>query len=73
MILLTKLNKDVFYINPWQIQMIELIPEAKIVMMNHEFFIVRESAEQVLQKIIVFNQNCFNGAPVPVVNRRDED
>lgn len=72
MIRLTKLNKEEFYINPAQIQMIEQIPEAKIMMMNHEFFIVRESVEEIVKKIIQFNKDCIDGANLTVISRMEE-
>lgn len=71
MIQLTKLNKEEFYLNPWQIQMIEIIPEAKIVMMNHEFFIVRESVDEVINKIVQFNRESFSGRNTMVVDRTE--
>ena len=52
MIKLTKLNKEPFIINCGQIERIELIPESKIIMMNKDYYVVRESAEEIVQKII---------------------
>ena len=43
MIVLTKMNKERFLVNHNQIECIELIPECKIVMMNHDYYLVRES------------------------------
>ncbi len=51
MIVLTKMNKDRFLVNFNQVACIEFIPETKIVMMNHEYYIVRETEEEILQKI----------------------
>ena len=50
MIFLTKLNGEEFVLNCEQIQMIELIPESKVVLMNREFFIVRESPREIIDK-----------------------
>ena len=55
MIKLTKLNKEPFIINCGQIERIELIPESKIIMMNKDYYVVRESAEEIVQKIM----NCI--------------
>ena len=54
MILLTKLNGEEFVVNCEQIQMIELIPESKVVLMNMEFFIVRESPQEIIDKAISY-------------------
>ena len=42
MIQLTKRNGERFLVNHTQIESIEMIPESKIVMMNRDYFIVRE-------------------------------
>ena len=55
MIFLTKLNGEEFVLNCTQIQMIELIPESKVVLMNKEFFIVRESAQEIIDKTIGYS------------------
>lgn len=55
MIMLTKLNKEKIVVNSSQIESIELIPESKIIMMNGRFYIVRESAEEIIQKTIEYN------------------
>ena len=59
MIKLTKLNKEPFIINCWQIERIELIPESKIIMMNKDYYVVRESAEEIVQKIIDYNAKIY--------------
>ncbi|MCI8321974.1 MAG: flagellar FlbD family protein [Dorea sp.] len=51
MILLTKRNGDKFLVNHDQIDCIEMIPESKIVMMNHDFYLVLETAEEIVEKI----------------------
>lgn len=51
MIALTKMSGDRFLINLNQIETIETIPECKIMMMNHDYYIVRETADEILQKI----------------------
>ena len=48
---LTKLNREQFLLNHMQIETIEMIPETKIIMMNHDYYIVRESPEQVVHLI----------------------
>lgn len=55
MIVLTKMNNDRFLVNHNQIECIECIPESKIMMMNHDYYIVRESAEEIIRKIAEYN------------------
>ena len=55
MILLTKRNHDKFLLNHQQIEHIECIPESKITMMNHDYYLVRESGEEIIHKIAEYN------------------
>ena len=55
MIVLTKRNHEKFVVNHLQIEYIETIPESKIVMMNHDYYLVRESVEEIVQKIAEYN------------------
>ena len=49
MIKLTRLNNDPIVINESQIMIIDSIPESKIVCMNREYFIVKESVEEIIE------------------------
>ncbi|MGE4275669.1 MAG: flagellar FlbD family protein [Lawsonibacter sp.] len=60
MIVLTKMNKETFLVNHSQIECIECIPESKIVMMNHDSYLVRESAEEIVQKIIDYTAKVMD-------------
>ena len=51
MIQLTKRNGERFLVNHMQIESIEMIPESKVVMMNRDYFIVRETPEQIIKRI----------------------
>lgn len=55
MILLTKRNGEKFLVNHLQIECIETIPESKIVMMNHDYYLVLESADAIIDKIVEYN------------------
>ena len=55
MIVLTKRNHEKFLVNHLQIEYIESIPESKIVMMNHDYYLVRESVEEIIHKIAEYN------------------
>ena len=55
MIVLTKRNHEKFLVNHLQIQCIESIPESKITMMNHDYYLVRESVDEIIRKIVNYN------------------
>ena len=55
MIQLTKRNGERFLVNHSQIESIEMIPESKIVMMNRDYFIVKESPEQIIKRITEYD------------------
>ena len=55
MIVLTKRNNERFLVNHNQIESIEVIPESKIVMMNRDYFIVKETPEDIIKKIQDYN------------------
>ena len=71
MILLTKMNNDRFLVNHRQIECIELIPESKVVMMNHDFYLVRESVEEIVDKIAQYNAKVLDiHRELTIVDRR---
>lgn len=71
MIVLTKMNNDKFLVNHLQIECIELIPETKIVMMNRSYYLVRETAEEIVQKIAEYNAKVQDIArAVKVIGQR---
>ena len=73
MISLTKLNNEVFIINCNQIECIEMIPESKVILMNKDFFIVKETADQIIDKIIEFNAKINHmQRKIVVINQTDE-
>ena len=55
MIVLTKRNHEKFLVNHLQIECIESIPESKITMMNHDYYLVRESVDEIIHKIVNYN------------------
>ena len=62
MIMLTQLNGEEFVLNSDQIQMIEMIPESKVVLMNKEFFIVRETPQEIIDKAVTYGASIINRA-----------
>ncbi len=55
MILLTKRNQEPILLNHLQIECIECIPETKITMMNHDYYLVCENADEIIDKIAAYN------------------
>jgi len=71
MILLTKRNHEKFLVNHLQIEYIESIPESKIVMMNHDYYLVRESAEEIIDKIADYNAKVMDvHREITIVDKR---
>ena len=60
MIVLTKRNNEKFLLNHNQIMSVERIPESKIVMMNRDFYIVKETPEDIIQKIMEYNAKVMD-------------
>ena len=71
MIQLTKRNGERFLFNHTQIESIEMIPESKIVMMNRDYFIVRETPDQIIRKISEYTAKVQDVHPaLTIVDRR---
>ena len=56
MIELTRVNDTIFYLNCNEIERIELIPETAIILLNGKTYIVKNSAEEVIEKIVQSNR-----------------
>ncbi len=63
MIRLTKTNNEQFVVNHHQIEYIEMIPETKLVMMNHDYYLVHETVDQIIDKIADYNAKVLGGVP----------
>lgn len=61
MIILTKVNGETIAVNSRQIEFIELIPESKITMMNGKYHIVKESPQEIINKVVQFNRESLQG------------
>jgi flagellar protein FlbD len=66
MIKLTKLDGTEYYINPHQIECIEIRPDTVLVMLSGKTHIVRENADIVLERIDTYRQklSLLTGGPV---------
>ena len=60
MIVLTKRNHEKFLVNHSQIECIETIPETKITMMNRDYYIVRETPEEIIDKVAEYNAKVLD-------------
>lgn len=60
MIELTRVNDTNFYLNCNEIERIELIPETSIILLNGKTYIVKNSVDEVIDKIIEFNRRIHN-------------
>ena len=54
MIELTRLNGEVIYLNYFQIQFLERIPETKVKMVNGDYYLVKNTVEDIQQKVADF-------------------
>ncbi len=54
MIKVTRLSGEVLYLNIFQIESMESIPETKIKMMNGYYFLVKDTADSIIQQIKAF-------------------
>ena len=51
---LTRLNGEVIYLNYFQIQFLERIPETKVKMVNGDYYLVKNTVEDIQQKVADF-------------------
>lgn len=62
MIKVSRINQEVFYINPTNIEIMEEIPDLIITLINGKKFVVSESADEVNQKIIEWWGSIFKAS-----------
>ena len=60
MIVLTKMSKERFLVNHHQIECIETIPETRVVMMNHDYYLVQESVDEIVKKIAEYTARVMD-------------
>ena len=56
MIEVTRLDGKIFYVNPHQIEYIESNPDTTLVMLSGKRLVVRESYEQVSERIVGYRR-----------------
>ena len=60
MIVLTKVSTEKFLLNHNQIECIETIPETRVVMMNHDYYLVQETVQDIIRKIAEYNAKVLD-------------
>ncbi|WP_312700051.1 flagellar FlbD family protein [Sedimentibacter sp.] len=55
------INGDAFLINATLIEKIEFIPETKITLTTGKYYLVKDSKEDIVNKIINYNQKILRG------------
>ena len=65
MIVLHRLNGSEIVINSQHIRMVEKTPDTVILMTDEKRFVVKESVEEVIEKVIEFNSKIVARAIVP--------
>lgn len=55
------INGEPFLINATLIEKIEFIPETKITLTTGKYYLVKDSKEDLVNKIIKFNQKIIRG------------
>ena len=58
MICVERLNGEILYLNWLQVELIEQIPETKIRMMNGDYYLVKDSVENIKDQVAGFFQRC---------------
>lgn len=56
MIKVTRLNGKDYYINPHQIESIEVRPDTTLLMLSGKYVVVLESAEEVINRIVEYRR-----------------
>jgi flagellar protein FlbD len=64
MIRLTRLNNQPLVVNSDLIKFVEQSPDTLITLITEEKIVVRESAEDVLARVIEFRRSVFRGLPL---------
>ena len=59
MIRVTRLSGEVLYLNVLQIESMESIPETQIKMMNGYYYLVKDTAESVMEQLRGFYHSCI--------------
>ncbi|GHU81174.1 flagellar protein FlbD [Spirochaetia bacterium] len=56
MILVTRLNGNEYYINPHQIESIEIHPDTTLLMLSGKHVIVKETVTEIIDRIVEYRR-----------------
>ena len=68
MIRLTRINQVPLILNADLIEHVETTPDTVISMTNGQKFVVRESSDEVVRKVIEFRREILKNCPSPVLD-----
>lgn len=60
MIKVIRLNGELLYLNLFQIEYMESIPETKIKMMNGNYYLVKDTVDSIIKQETGFLNNCIS-------------
>ena len=60
MIKVIRLNGEILYLNLFQIEYMESIPETKIKMMNGNYYLVKDTVDSIIKQAAGFLNNCIS-------------
>ena len=60
MIKVIRLNGEILYLNLFQIEYLESIPETKIKMMNGNYYLVKDTVDSIIKQEAGFLNNCIS-------------
>jgi flagellar protein FlbD len=72
MIKMTALNNSQFYINADLIEKMEVTPDTIITLTTGKKFVVKESPDIIIEKIVEFRRRFMTALPEVVVNRYED-
>jgi flagellar protein FlbD len=73
MIALIDINGRPFYLNCNMIETLESIPETKVSLTNGKYFLVSNSCEEIIEKVILYNRTVFGGEKQISIKIGDQD
>ncbi|EXG83381.1 uncharacterized protein, possibly involved in motility [Clostridium sp. ASBs410] len=59
MIRLTRLNSEEFIINCGQIERVESIPESNVILVSGKHYVVKESVDEIVNRVIEYNARIY--------------
>ena len=67
MIRVTRLDQSEFYINSDLIETVESTPDTHIRLTNGQMYLVRESAEEIVERVIEFQRAIHQSRPLKAI------